>query len=97
MALTTSIADHVVSLSTDGRIASQGMLSKVLIEDIKLAEELAEEREELQKADDGVDTGQPSDEEEGTKKLDGTLVIAEEISEGHVSWAARKYMHDDWS
>lgn len=79
----------MVSLGTDGRITSQGTLSKVLAKDKKLLEELAEEREELKKAENEVDHVEP-DEEAAAPKSDGKLVVAEEIAEGHVSWPARK-------
>ncbi|KAI1795060.1 hypothetical protein LXA43DRAFT_1080347 [Ganoderma leucocontextum] len=87
VAMASPIADFVVSLGTDGRVTSQGTLSKVLAKDHKLSEEVAEEREELKKADDEVDAVEP-DSEDAPKKSDGKLVVAEEISEGHVSWSA---------
>ncbi|PIL37563.1 ATP-binding cassette transporter [Ganoderma sinense ZZ0214-1] len=87
VAMASPIADFVVSLGTDGRVASQGTLSKVLAKDHKLSEEVAEEREELKKAEDEVDAVEP-DSEDVPKKGDGKLVVAEEISEGHVSWSA---------
>ena len=97
VAMASPIADFVVSLGTDGRVASQGTLSKVLAKDHKLSEEVAEEREELKKAEDEVDAVEP-DSEDAPKKSDGKLVVAEEISEGHVSWSARKYLilHIEW-
>lgn len=87
--MASPIADFVVSLGTDGRVQSQGTLSKVLAKDDKLAEELAEESEEIKKAQDEVDHVDPDD-EVAPKKGDGKLVVAEEISEGHVSWQARE-------
>lgn len=89
VAMASPIADFVVSLGTDGRVTSQGTLSKVLAKDHKLSEEVAEEREELKKAEDEVDAVEP-DSEDTPKKSDGKLVVAEEISEGHVSWSARE-------
>ncbi|KAI0638608.1 multidrug resistance-associated ABC transporter [Trametes polyzona] len=87
VAMASPIADYVVSLGTDGRIASQGTLSKVLAKDKKLLEELAEEREELKKAENEVDHVEPDD-EAAPQKADGKLVVAEEIAEGHISWPA---------
>ncbi len=87
--MASPIADFVVSLGMDGRVQSQGSLSKVLAKDDKLAEELAEAREEIKKAENEVDHVEPDD-ENAPKKADGKLVVAEEISEGHVSWTARK-------
>ncbi|RDX55372.1 hypothetical protein OH76DRAFT_1428233 [Lentinus brumalis] len=92
VAMASPIADFVVSLGTDGRVHSQGTLSKVLAKDDKLAEELAEESEEIKKAETEVDHVDPGDEFAPTK-ADGKLIVAEEISEGHVSWQAlRMYL-----
>ena len=87
--MASPIADFVVSLGTDGRVQSQGTLSKVLAKDDKLAEELAEESEEIKKAENEVDHVDPDD-EAAPPKADGKLVVAEEISEGHISWQARE-------
>ncbi|KAL1937768.1 hypothetical protein VTO73DRAFT_12921 [Trametes versicolor] len=87
VAMASPIAEYVVSLGTDGRITSQGTLSKVLAKDKKLLEELAEEREELKKASNEVDPV-AVDEEAAPPKTDGKLVVAEEIAEGHISWPA---------
>ncbi|KAI0774725.1 multidrug resistance-associated ABC transporter [Trametes elegans] len=89
VAMVSPIAEYVVSLGTDGHIASQGTLSKVLAKDKKLSEELAEEREEIKKAENEVDHVEPDD-ETAPKKTDGKLIVAEEIAEGHVSWPALK-------
>ena len=85
--MASPIADFVVSFGTDGRVQSQGTLSKVLAKDDKLAEELAEESEEIKKAETEVDHVDPDD-EAAPPKADGKLVVAEEISEGHISWQA---------
>lgn len=94
VAMASPIAEYVVSLGTDGRITSQGTLSKVLAKDKKLLEELAEEREELKKASNEVDPV-PVDEEVAPPKADGKLVVAEEIAEGHISWPACKLSFPD--
>ena len=85
--MASPIADFVVSLGTDGRIVSQGSLSKVLAKDDKLSKELAEEQAEMAKAEHEVDVVEPDD-EAAPKKSDGKLIVAEEISEGHISWAS---------
>lgn len=83
------IADFVVSLGTDGRVASQGTLSKALSKDKKLAAEISQEQKQADKAEHTVDdTAVEAD--VAAPKTDGKLIVAEEISEGHVSWAARK-------
>lgn len=83
--MATPIAEFVVSLGTDGRIVSQGSLSKALAKDKKLSEEVAEENQEIKKAENEVDHEEPNVE---AKKSDGKLIVAEEVSVGHVSWAA---------
>ncbi|KAI0832850.1 multidrug resistance-associated ABC transporter [Trametes gibbosa] len=88
VAMASPVAEFVVSLGTDGRIASQGTLSKVLAKDKKLSEELAEEREELKKMENEVDQPAEPDEEVTLPKGDGKLIVAEEIAEGHISWPA---------
>ncbi|KAF9807084.1 hypothetical protein IEO21_08395 [Rhodonia placenta] len=85
VAMATPIAEFVVSLGTDGRIVSQGSLSKALARDKKLSEEVADENQEIKKAENEVDHGEPNVE---AKKSDGKLILAEEVSVGHVSWAA---------
>ncbi|KAL6299635.1 multidrug resistance-associated ABC transporter [Sparassis latifolia] len=81
------IADFVVSLGTDGRILSQGSLSKALEANKKLSAEVVEEIEEIEKAEHEVD--QPPN-PDIPANADGKLIVAEEISEGHVEWPALK-------
>ena len=83
MALVQPIADFVVSLGADGRVHSQGSLSRVLEADKDLA---------------SVFTEQPPDEKpersanipplDTTKPVKGKLVVDEEVSVGQVSWRA---------
>ncbi|KAH9945600.1 hypothetical protein B0H21DRAFT_822934 [Amylocystis lapponica] len=73
VAMASPIADFVVSLGSDGRLSSQGSLSKALAKDKKLSAEVAEESEEVTKADQEVD--EPTE-----KKSDGKLVVAEEVA-----------------
>ncbi|EKM60769.1 uncharacterized protein PHACADRAFT_246884 [Phanerochaete carnosa HHB-10118-sp] len=87
--ITRPIADYVVSLGTDGRIKSQGTLSSALAKDKKLAKEAAESAQETDKAEHTVDRSEPVA-ESAAPKSDGKLIVAEEISEGHVGWPALK-------
>ncbi|TFY70118.1 hypothetical protein EVJ58_g61 [Rhodofomes roseus] len=87
VAMASPIADFVVSLGTDGRVAGQGTLSKVLAKDKELSKELDEETKGIEKAEHTVDDQQPNDEPE---KSDGKLIMSEEVSVGHVSWPALK-------
>ncbi|PCH35077.1 hypothetical protein WOLCODRAFT_155747 [Wolfiporia cocos MD-104 SS10] len=89
VALASTIADFVVSMGTDGRIHSQGSLSKALGEDHELAEEFAEQKKAEEKAEADVEIDQPADESD-PKKAIGKLIVAEEISEGHIEWPSFK-------
>ena len=81
-----------MSLGTDGRIASQGSLSTALSVNKKLAHKVKEEMDEVGKEESTVD--QTTDEAAGNaKKSDGKLIVAEEISEGHVGWPACEWCH----
>ena len=83
--MASPVADFVVSLGTDGRVASQGSMSKVLAKDKGLSKEIDEENKVIEKAEHTVDDQQPVEE---SKKSDGKLIVAEEISVGHISWPA---------
>ena len=85
VAMASPVADFVVSLGTDGRVASQGSMSKVLAKDKGLSKEIDEENKVIEKAEHTVDDQQPVEE---SKKSDGKLIVAEEISVGHISWPA---------
>lgn len=85
--LATPIAEFVVALK-DGRIISQGSLSNALEKDKALSAAVAKETKEIE-LEDATDpkTKEPA----ANTKAAGKLVIAEEISEGHVGWNARGY------
>ena len=84
VAMTGQIADFVVSLGTDGRILSQGTMSKALATNKALTKELEAGKLELHKAEEMVD-GEAPEVREGKS---GKLIVAEEVAEGHVSWSA---------
>lgn len=86
VALAAPIADLVVSLSTDGTIASKGTVSEALAKNKELAAEVAREKEAISKVDEEVDAVP----EPKLDSPDGKLTVAEDIAEGHVSWAAMK-------
>ncbi|KAH9851409.1 multidrug resistance-associated ABC transporter [Lenzites betulinus] len=81
VALIRPIADFVVALGSDGRIAGQGSLDKTLQEDSELLSELGAEEEQLKNAREELD----KPELEGKSK-NGKLVVDEEIKEGQVGW-----------
>ncbi|QRV86037.1 ABC transporter transmembrane region [Ceratobasidium sp. AG-Ba] len=89
VAMVSEVADFVVSLGSDGRIASQGSIDDALRLNSKLRAEVEKEEELEKKADETVDENTPVDGKE-KKKSDGKLIVAEEIAEGHIGWSALK-------
>ncbi|KAH7883936.1 hypothetical protein F5I97DRAFT_2075294 [Phlebopus sp. FC_14] len=87
VAMASSVAQYVVSLNSNGRIASQGTISDAIASDDKLAAEIAKEQEIMDKEERTVDDAEQT---EAKPKADGKLVMSEEILEGHVSWPAFK-------
>ena len=87
--MTSPIADFVVSLGSDGRVLSQGTLSKALATSETLTMGFKAEEAELHKAEETVDAKIPKVPESRS----GNLMVAEEIAEGRVSWSAREFPH----
>ena len=85
VALASPIAEYVVSMR-DGKIHSQGSLSKALEKDARLSAEAQEDVARISKAEEHDELSSESK----TRANRGKLVVDEEISEGHVGWAARK-------
>ena len=83
--MASPLADYVVSLGKDGRIASRGTVSDALKKNKTLAKKLAEDARAIQ--DDEKKT-ESEESDEVAKLRDGKLILAEEIAEGHVSWGA---------
>ena len=82
------MADFIVSMGSNGRILSQGSLSKALAKDKKLSAEMKQETKQMEQAEHEIDPVEPAQE----SKSDGKLIVAEEISEGHVGWPACKFL-----
>lgn len=79
--MASPLADYVVSLGKDGRVASRGSALDAIAEYITLSPELVEKVQDEEKRID--------EEPDATaKQADGKLIVAEEIAEGHVSWDA---------
>lgn len=83
--MASPLADYVVSLGHDGRIACQGSVADALKKDKTLAKELAEGARAIKDNEKIIDAEAPN---ETAKSADGKLILAEEIAEGHVSWDA---------
>ncbi|KAF8610641.1 hypothetical protein BDV93DRAFT_484022 [Ceratobasidium sp. AG-I] len=89
--MVNEIANFVVSLGSDGRIASQGSIDNALRLDPKLRAEVEWDEELKKKAEQAVDDTNPTDNKQiKLNKSDGKLMVAEEIDEGHVGWPALK-------
>ena len=88
VAMASPIAEYVVSLGLDGKVASRGSVSDALAHDNALSKEVAEEVVAIEIADTEIDSEEPDN---ADKKADGKLTVAEEIHEGHVSWEASTF------
>lgn len=78
------IASYVLTMSSDGRVASHGPVAEVLDNDKQLRDELEQSEVVNEKAEESVDSKPEAD----TKKVAGKLVAAEEIAMGRVGWSA---------
>jgi hypothetical protein len=88
--MASSLADYVVSLGLDGRVACHGSVSDAVTNDKKLAAELVKGVRAIKDEEKRIDQEEP---DAATKQADGKLIVAEEIAEGHVSWDACMYIH----
>jgi hypothetical protein len=82
VALVAPVASFVVSLSSDGRIVSQGSISDAIAHDNRLAWDMAKNRRAIEQ---DVEGSADLDEEAEVKDSNGKLIMDEEIAEGHVS------------
>jgi hypothetical protein len=87
VALVKSLARFVVSLTGDGRIATQGSMSEALAHDPALEAEVEDEKEmiELDEIEETLDTDKLVN-----VPVNGKLTVAEEVAEGQVSWESCK-------
>ena len=85
VAMAGPLADYVVSLGQDGRIACRGTVSDALKKDKTLAKDVAKGARALKDDEKRIDAEEP---DEVAKPGDGKLILSEEIAEGHVSWDA---------
>ncbi|KAL0950661.1 hypothetical protein HGRIS_007447 [Hohenbuehelia grisea] len=84
IALAKPVAGFVVSMGSNGTIASHGSVDEVLRDDERLAQEIVEEEQALTKVEEEIDEPVPE------KPAGGKLIIKEEVQEGHVGWPAVK-------
>ena len=82
------IADVVVDMGPDGRILSQGTLENALAHDSQLLKDIEHETEKLHEADQDAEIDEEKTEDVNAQSSAGKLVVAEEIEEGHIGWAA---------
>jgi hypothetical protein len=85
--MVSPIADYVVSLGLDGRVACRSSVSDAVAKDKTLAAELVEGTRAIKDEEKRIDQEEP---DATAKQADGKLIVAEEIAEGHVSWGACK-------
>ncbi|KAM5539772.1 hypothetical protein V8D89_006585 [Ganoderma adspersum] len=88
VAMVNPIADFVVDVGSDGRILSQGTLENALAHDSQLLKDIEHETEKLREADQDAEIDGEKVEDVNAKSSAGKLVVAEEIEEGHIGWAA---------
>ncbi|KAK0473305.1 hypothetical protein IW261DRAFT_1342846 [Armillaria novae-zelandiae] len=86
VAMARPIANFVVSIK-NGRVASQGSISDVLVHDTSLADEIDQVQKAMDKVEEEIDSQLPPD----AKKSDGKLIVAEEIEEGHIGLPALNF------
>ncbi|EMD36160.1 hypothetical protein CERSUDRAFT_115127 [Gelatoporia subvermispora B] len=89
VAIARPVADFVISLGSDGRIASQGTLDMALAKNAKLLKQLNTETEVTERAEHEVDPVEP-DIQATSNDRSGKLVVEEEIAVGRVGWPAFK-------
>jgi hypothetical protein len=83
--MASPLADYVVSLGLDGRIASRGSVSDALKKNKRLAAKIVKGTRELEEDEKKIDQEEP---DAAVRPGDGKLIVAEEVAEGHVSWDA---------
>ena len=86
--MVSPIADFVVDVGSDGRILSQGTLENALAHDSQLLKDIEHETEKLHEADQDTEIDGEKTEDVNAQPSSGKLVVAEEIEEVHIGWAA---------
>lgn len=87
LALATPVASFIVSIGSDGSVRTQGKdIEKAFEQDVELAKEAKHDREVLEISNEEYTTPTKIN----APPADGKLIVAEEISEGHVTWRSMK-------
>ncbi|EIW86373.1 hypothetical protein CONPUDRAFT_78742 [Coniophora puteana RWD-64-598 SS2] len=89
VAMASTVAQFVVSLGSNGRVLSTGTISDAVTADSGVAADMVNEQELIEKDEEVIDAPAEGETKAGPK-ADGKLIVAEEVAEGHVSWAAIK-------
>jgi len=88
VALTSSVAEHIVSIGSNGKAQEIGRdISVALESDPSLAKQMAQDEEAIEMEENVLDIDTAKKEGE---KVDGKLILEEEIAQGHVSWRSLK-------
>ncbi|KAJ7732681.1 multidrug resistance-associated ABC transporter [Mycena metata] len=91
IAMTSKLADLVVSVGLDGRVHGQHSVSAALLADKVLAEEASHDEVALAAAEKELDTAEKElDAPQEGNQSPGKLIVAEEMEIGRVSWDAMK-------
>jgi hypothetical protein len=88
VAMVRPLAEYVVSLGLDGRVAKRSSASVAVTKDKALAVEPVAGVLTIKDEEENVDAEVP---DKPANQADGKLIVAEEIAEGRVSWDACNY------
>lgn len=92
--LAAPLADHVIALSKDGRVVSQGSINDALKASAELQALAQKERTAIEVEEKEGTDAVNDDAETKDKTAAGKLIVAEEKAMGHVEWAAIKMFMD---
>jgi hypothetical protein len=90
VALTTPIADYVVSMGSNGKVAIKGVMADALRDNHELKEIVKKDEEAVMKEKEEVDKAEP-EQKMTSDDSKGKLVVAEEIAIGRVRWGALRH------
>lgn len=88
LALTGRLAENVVEIGSDGRIAQRETIAEALEADAELAAQLVADEEAVEKADEAIDDSLDAEAKKGEAEASGKLMLEEDIAIGHVNLSA---------